>query len=86
MTILGNTGKNDMGASSAIEEVLKARGRSSKKIQEEFPILRKKYWGRRLWGRGYFSSTSGNVTDNIINEYINKHSDAHEPQSNIRIE
>ena len=68
------------------EFVQKAKGRSSKKIQEEFPILRKKYCGRRLWGRGYFSSTSGNVTDDIINEYINKHSDAHEPQSNIRIE
>ena len=68
--------------------VQKAKGRSSKKIQEEFPILRKKYWGRRLWGRGYFSSTSGNVTDDVINEYINKHSDAHEPHSNsnMRIE
>lgn len=49
----------------------KAKGRSSKKIQEEFPILRKKYWVRHLWARGYFSSTSGNVTDDMINEYIN---------------
>ena len=54
------------------EFVQKAKGRSSKKIQEEFPILRKKYWGRHLWARGYFSSTSGNVTDDMINEYINK--------------
>lgn len=66
--------------------VQKAKGRSSKKIQEEFPILRKKYWGRHLWARGYFSSTSGNVTDDIINDYINRHTEAHEPQnvSNIR--
>ena len=68
--------------------VQKVKGSSSKKIQEEFLILRKKYWVRRLWGRSYFSSTSGNVTDDVINEYINKHSNAHEPHSdaNMRIE
>lgn len=70
------------------EFVQKAKGRSSKKIQEEFPSLRKTYWGRHFWARGYFSSTSGNVTDDMINEYINRHSDAHQPQSteNIRLE
>lgn len=67
------------------EFVQKAKGRSSKKIQEEFPILRKKYWGRHLWARGYFSSTSGNVTDNMINEYINRHTDAHEPAMTTNI-
>ena len=49
------------------ELVQKVKGRSSKKIQEEFPELRKRYWGRHLWGRGYFRSTSGNVTDDMIN-------------------
>ncbi len=68
--------------------VQKAKGRSSKKTQEEFSVLRKKYWGRHLWARGYFSSTSGNVTDDMINDYINRHTEAHEPQnaSNIRLE
>ena len=65
--------------------VQKAKGRSSRMIQQEFPELRKQYWGRHLWGRGYFSSTSGNVTDDIINEYINNHSDANEPKSNTKI-
>lgn len=70
------------------EFVQKAKGRSSKRIQEEFPILKKKYWDRHLWGKGYFSSTSGNVTDDMINEYINRHTDAHETDttSNIRLE
>ena len=40
------------------EFVQKAKGRSSKRIQEEFPILQKKYWGRHLWGRGYFVSVN----------------------------
>ncbi|WP_208344374.1 IS200/IS605 family transposase [Aetokthonos hydrillicola] len=73
----------------AVSEFVKiAKGRSSRKIQQEFPQLRKTYWGRHFWGRGYFSATSGNVTDDIINEYINKHSDANQPQdtSNIRLE
>ena len=54
-----------------------AKGRSSRKVQMEFPEVKKKYWGCHFWGRGFFSSTSGNVTDDIINEYINSHSDAH---------
>jgi putative transposase len=39
--------------------------------------IRKKYWGCHFWGRGFFSSTSGNVTDEIINNYIDNHTDAH---------
>ena len=50
------------------------KGRSSRKIQMEFPDLRKKYWGRRFWARGYFSTTSGNVTDDVILQYLELHS------------
>lgn len=70
------------------EFVKKAKGRSSRKVQMEFPELKKRYWGNHFWGRGYFSSTSGNVTDDIINEYIDNHTDAHKSdnQSNISLE
>ena len=50
------------------------KGRSSRRIQMEFPDLRKRYWGRRFWARGYFSTTSGNVTDEIILQYLELHS------------
>ena len=50
------------------------KGRSSRKIQMEFPDLRKRYWGRRFWARGYFSTTSGNVTDDVILQYLEIHS------------
>lgn len=65
-----------------------AKGRTSRKIQEEFPEIRKRYWGRHFWARGYFSSTSGNVTDEIINAYINGHIDAHKTdyENNISLE
>ena len=54
------------------EYMQKMKGRSSYKLQKEFPELEKKFWGRHFWGRGYFSATSGNITDEMINEYINK--------------
>ena len=65
-----------------------AKGRSSRKIQQEFPEIRKKYWGCHFWGRGYFSSTSGNVTEDIINNYIDNHLDAHKHDNitNISLE
>lgn len=68
--------------------VQKAKGKSSRKIQQEFPEIKKRYWGKHFWGRGYFSSTSGNVTDEIINAYIDGHIDAHRSENlnNISLE
>ena len=43
--------------------VRRVKGRSSHQVQMEFPDLRKRYWGRHFWARGYFSTTSGNITD-----------------------
>ena len=51
------------------------KGRSSKKLQEEFPELKKRYWGQHLWATGYFCRTVGTVTDEIIKEYIEKQED-----------
>jgi putative transposase len=46
--------------------VRRAKGCSSRKIQQEFEHIRKRYWGQRFWQRGDFSTTSGNITDDII--------------------
>jgi len=46
------------------------KGRLSRQIQTAFPELRKRYRGRRFWARGYVSTTSGNVTDDIIAQYL----------------
>ena len=35
------------------------KGRSASKLFEEFPSLKKRYWGRHLWARGYFCATVG---------------------------
>ena len=46
------------------------KGKSSRRIQQEYPSLRKRYWGQHLWARGYFCATAGSVTDEMIQEYI----------------
>lgn len=33
-------------------------------------MLRKIFYGRHFWSRGYLSVSSGNVTDKMIQEYI----------------
>ncbi len=73
----------------AVSDFVKiAKGRSSRKVQQEFPEIRKRYWGRHFWGRGFFSTTSGNMTDEIINAYLDNHVDAHKPhnEDNISLE
>ena len=46
------------------------KGKTSRKLLTEFRHLQKQFWGRHLWARGYFVATSGNVTDEVIMEYI----------------
>ena len=46
------------------------KGRSSRKMLQEFGELRRQFWGRHLWARGYFAASSGNVTDEVIKQYI----------------
>ena len=46
------------------------KGRSSRKLQEEFDELRKRYWGQHLWARGYFCATVGAVDEDTIKRYI----------------
>lgn len=42
------------------------KGRSSHKLQREFPCLRKRYWGQHLWARGSFCATVGSVAEASI--------------------
>ncbi len=55
-------------SSSQIMQYLK--GRSSHLLQEEFPELKKRYWGQHMWARGYFCGTVGEVDQETIKRYI----------------
>ena len=55
------------------EIMRRVKGRTSTKLFESFPDLKKRYWGRHFWARGYFCVTSGNVTEDMIKEYLDHH-------------
>ena len=55
------------------------KGYSSRKLLMEYTELNKKYWGQHLWARGYFAASSGNITDEVIIQYI-EHQDIEENQ------
>ncbi|MEM6406086.1 MAG: IS200/IS605 family transposase [Pseudomonadota bacterium] len=63
---------------SISEIVRRIKGRTSRKIQEEFPQLGKKYWGKHFWGIGYAAFSSGQITDEMVKAYL----DAHDKKSN----
>ena len=42
------------------------KGRSSRRLQEEFSHLRKRCWGQHLRARGYFCATVGAVDEKTI--------------------
>jgi putative transposase len=55
---------------SVSELVKRVKGKTSRKLLSENRNLMKQFWGRHLWARGYFAASSGNVTDEVIMEYI----------------
>ncbi len=46
------------------------KGISSRVLLQEFAHLRKMFWGRHFWARGYLAVTSGTITDEMVQEYI----------------
>ena len=56
-----------MSASKLVQYI---KGNTSRKLQMEYKELNKQFWGQHLWARGYFVASSGNVTDEIIAQYI----------------
>jgi putative transposase len=56
---------------STIVKLLK--GRSSRKLQMEYPELQKRYWGRHFWAIGFGCWSIGNITDEMVNEYLEHH-------------
>ena len=57
------------------ELVQRLKGRTSRLLLVEFGELNRQFWGKHLWARGYFAASSGNVTDDIIKQYIESQSE-----------
>ncbi len=67
------------------EIMRRVKGRSAKKLFEEFPVLKKRYWGKHFWARGYFCVTVGQMTEEMITNYLEHHFESN-PNDNFKTE
>jgi len=67
------------------EIMRRIKGRTSSKLFEEFPALKKRYWGRHFWARGYFCATVGEVSEAMIKEYLEHHFEP-DPAKDFQVE
>jgi putative transposase len=75
-------------SSKSISDLVKGlKGRSSQLLQKEFPELSKRYWAKHMWGIGYGAWSAGNITDDLIQEYLEHHKGRHnEDAENFMLE
>jgi len=70
---------------SPSEIMRRIKGRSSMKVFQDFKHLKKRYWGRHFWARGYFCVTAGELTKEMIAEYLEHHFER-KPNDNFEVE
>ena len=59
------------------------KGKTAYKIMQEFPHVKKQYWGQHMWARGYFCCSTGNVSDEMVAEYIANQSDSRDDEFRV---
>lgn len=70
---------------SASALMQRVKGQTARKLLMEFKHLRRELWGRHVWARGFFVASSGNVTDEVIMEYI-RTQDLQKEDDDFRVE
>jgi putative transposase len=60
---------------SISELVKRLMGLGSRRLQDEFPDLKKRYWGRHFSAIGYGAWSTGNITEEMVQEYLEHHCD-----------
>lgn len=72
--------------SKAVSDIVKKlKGRVSRKLQQEYPKLSKRYWGKHFWAIGYGAWSTGNVSDEMVNEYLEHHKNPSNTDTNTMI-
>ena len=67
--------------------VKKMKGRTSRKLQMEFDELKRYYWGKHFWAIGYAAWSTGEVTEEMVQRYLEHHRrDSNEDQGPIMLE
>ena len=70
-------------APSKIMQAIK--GKTSHHLLQDFRALRKEFWGRHLWARGFFAATTGVVTDEVISKYIETQDVEHQDDDKFKV-
>jgi len=68
------------------EIMRRVKGRSARRLFDDFPRLKQRFWGKHLWVRGYFCVTSGVMTQQKIEEYLRHHFEPKGTADNFEIE
>lgn len=71
---------------SVSDLVKRIKGRSVRLLLDEFSELKKRYWGQHLWGIGYGAWGTGNITDEMIQQYLDHHQDGPNSDQNFILE
>ena len=62
--------------SKSISDLVKRwKGRTSRLLQQEYPELKRRYWGKHFWAIGYGAWSTGNLTEEMVQEYLEHHRD-----------
>lgn len=61
------------------------KGPTAHKVFEEFPSMKRRYWGRHFGARGYFCATVGEMPEEMIQEYLEHHFEP-DPTADFRVE
>ena len=70
----------------ALSEIMRRnKGRASRRLFEEFPNIKKRYLVRHFGARGYFCATVGQMTEEMIKEYLEHYFEPN-PNDNFRME
>ncbi|WP_428353666.1 IS200/IS605 family transposase [Methyloprofundus sp.] len=67
------------------EIMRRIKGRSARKLFEEYPVLKKRYWEKHFWARGYFCVTVGQMSEEMVTNYLEHHFEAN-PNDNFKAE
>ncbi|MBW1678428.1 MAG: IS200/IS605 family transposase [Deltaproteobacteria bacterium] len=65
---------------SASTVIKRIKGKTSRKLLRESRLLARQFWGRHLLARGYFVASSGNVTEEVIAQYIESQGQMERPR------
>ncbi len=73
--------------SKSLSNVVKRlKGRTSRLLQQEYPKLRKQYWGKHFWSIGYGAWSTGNITEKVVQEYLKHHKASGNDSNNFMLE